>query len=106
MNSYYCEDEFDEFDYFDDQGRRVDEFGNLILDPFIPKVPRIIPGYMVVHKLVKGKCAWCEEPPASAEYELWNKNPAFILESRNKQPAQYLLHIYCYDYAVLSVTTE
>ena len=108
MNSYYCVDEFDDFEkeYFDDQGRKVDMFGNIIHTHYISLAPRIIRGYVVVHKLVKGKCCWCDEPPKEADYETWSKNAAFILESKNARPSENLKHIYCYDYAVLSTMVE
>lgn len=107
-NSYYCIDEFDDYEeeYFDDNGRRVDMFGNIVPTPYHPPTPSIIPGYMVVHKLVKGKCCWCGESPRETYYETWSKNASYVLESKNARPSENLKHVYCYDYSILSTMVE
>ncbi len=65
--SYYCEDEFDDYDAFahlnDDRNKRV-----------------------VVHKLQKGVCAWCGAPKRpESRFEKWNKNPDFFITQANKE---------------------
>jgi hypothetical protein len=101
MNSYYCEDEFDPWEY--------DSQGNVIVKANVPagEKSEIIPGYIVVHKLVKRKCCWCDEPePATVKRaQIWNKNASYVVESGN-HPADKMLFVLCSEYMVLATMKE
>jgi hypothetical protein len=101
MNSYYCEDEFDPWEY--------DPYGNEIVKPYllVDEKSEVLPGYVVVHKLVKGKCCWCDEPnpPAVKRYQVWTKNALFVVQSGNR-PGDKILNILCSEYLVLATMRE